>query len=159
MNHYDGPMRNTEQHLDHIYYTLFCRCTALLHLFLSATASHTIMCSQDHFPEPNWHTLDFLHPILLCRITYRAPLEMLVPVVKMLVVVGLNLGRYMVYPFYVLELLRFFRVRGLNCWSWYRVEWVAMASVLRWWYNHFVERKIALRVQGLWYCCELWQVG
>jgi hypothetical protein len=28
----------------------------------------------------------------------------------MLVVVGLNLGRYMVCPFYVLELLRFFRV-------------------------------------------------
>ncbi len=33
MNHYDGPIRNTEQHLDRIYYTLFCRCTALLHLF------------------------------------------------------------------------------------------------------------------------------
>jgi hypothetical protein len=23
MNHYDGPIRNTEQQLDHIYYTLF----------------------------------------------------------------------------------------------------------------------------------------
>jgi hypothetical protein len=32
---------------------------------------------QNHFPEPNQHTLDFLHPILLRRITYRAPLEML----------------------------------------------------------------------------------
>jgi len=33
----------------------------------------------NHFPEPNQqqHMLDFLHPILLCRITYRAPLEML----------------------------------------------------------------------------------
>jgi len=137
MNHYDGRTRNTEQKLDHIYYTLFCRCTALLHL-LSATATHTITWSPNHFPEPNWHILDFLHPILLCRITYRAPLEMLVPVVKMLVVVGLNLGRYMVCSFYVLELLRFFRVRGLNCWSWYRVERVAMASVLWWWYNEFV---------------------
>jgi hypothetical protein len=28
MNHYDGPIRNTEQKLDHIYYTLFCKCTA-----------------------------------------------------------------------------------------------------------------------------------
>ncbi len=30
-----------------------------------------------HFSEPNQHTLDFLHPILLWRITYLAPLEML----------------------------------------------------------------------------------
>jgi len=35
------------------------------------------MQSQNHFPKPNWHTLDFLHPMLLCRITNRAPLEML----------------------------------------------------------------------------------
>jgi hypothetical protein len=27
--------------------------------------------------------LDFLHPILLCRITYRAPLEMLLPCMKL----------------------------------------------------------------------------
>jgi hypothetical protein len=28
INHYDGPIRNTEQQSDHIYYTLFCKCTA-----------------------------------------------------------------------------------------------------------------------------------
>jgi hypothetical protein len=28
-NHYDEPIRNTEQQLDHIYYTLFCMCTPL----------------------------------------------------------------------------------------------------------------------------------
>jgi hypothetical protein len=31
----------------------------------------------DHFPEPNRHVLNVLHPISLCRVTYRAPLEML----------------------------------------------------------------------------------
>jgi hypothetical protein len=35
------------------------------------------MRSQNHYPEPNQHWLEFLHPILLCRITYGAPLEML----------------------------------------------------------------------------------
>ncbi len=44
--------------------------------FLLATAMCTIMRSQNHFLEPNRHTLDFLHPILLCTITYEAPLEM-----------------------------------------------------------------------------------
>ncbi len=33
--------------------------------------------AKNHYPEPNQHRLDFLHPILLCRITYGAPLEML----------------------------------------------------------------------------------
>jgi len=58
----------------------------LLHSFLqvhsaaapcTSMATYVTMQSQNHFPEPNRNTLDFLHPILLCRITYRAPLEML----------------------------------------------------------------------------------
>jgi hypothetical protein len=28
-NHYDGPIRNIKQQLEHIYYTLFCRCIAI----------------------------------------------------------------------------------------------------------------------------------
>jgi hypothetical protein len=32
---------------------------------------------DNHFLEPDGHALDFLHPVLLCRITYRAPVEML----------------------------------------------------------------------------------
>ncbi len=40
----------------------FCRCTALLRLLL-ATAMCAIMLSQNHFPEPNRHRLDFPHPI------------------------------------------------------------------------------------------------
>jgi hypothetical protein len=32
--------------------------------------------NQNYFPEPNRHILTFLHPILLCRITYWASLEM-----------------------------------------------------------------------------------
>ncbi len=52
-------------------------CTVLLLPLSPATTTLAIMQSQNHFPEPNRHTLDFLHPILLCRITYRAPLEML----------------------------------------------------------------------------------
>jgi hypothetical protein len=49
----------------------------LLHSFLRVY-NVAIMRSQiNHFPEPNQHMLDSLHPILLCGITYRAPLEML----------------------------------------------------------------------------------
>jgi hypothetical protein len=28
------------------------------------------MLGQIHFAEPNWHVLTFLHPILICRVTY-----------------------------------------------------------------------------------------
>jgi hypothetical protein len=78
-NHYDGPIRNTEQQSDHIYYTLFCRCTTLLDLS-PATANSGILLSQNHFPETTRHIFTFLHPILLPRITYSAPLEMLLVV-------------------------------------------------------------------------------
>jgi hypothetical protein len=38
----------------------------------------SIMQNQNHCPEPNRHSLDFLHPFsLLCWITYRALLEVL----------------------------------------------------------------------------------
>jgi hypothetical protein len=33
--------------------------------------------TQNHFLEPNRRNWSFLHPILLCRIAYWAPLEML----------------------------------------------------------------------------------
>jgi hypothetical protein len=70
-NYYDGPIRN-----DHIYDTLFCsRCRGLLYLS-PATASKLYNCAP---PKPNRHILTFLHPILLCRITYWAPLEMFPP--------------------------------------------------------------------------------
>jgi hypothetical protein len=71
-----GPIRNTEQQLDHIFYTLFCRCTPVLRLS-PATATCAIMLSQNYFPESNRHILDFVHEILPCRITFWGPLEML----------------------------------------------------------------------------------
>jgi hypothetical protein len=40
-----------------------------------APAISYLLDSFLHFPEPNRHVLDFLRPILLCRITYRSPLE------------------------------------------------------------------------------------
>jgi len=51
-NHYDGPIRNTEQQLDHIYYTLLFKCTALL-CALPTMATCAIMPSQNHFPQAN----------------------------------------------------------------------------------------------------------
>jgi hypothetical protein len=45
-NHYE-----TSSQSDHIYYTLFCRCTPLLSLW-PATANCAIMLSQNHFPFP-----------------------------------------------------------------------------------------------------------
>ncbi len=65
------PIRNREQQSDHIYYTL-------LWLVLDLTvpfSSHNKLCKtlgQYHFVEPNRHVLAFLHPILICRITYWA---------------------------------------------------------------------------------------
>jgi len=67
--HSDGPIRNTEEQLDHIYYTLFWRCTELLCL-VPCTVTCTMMLSQNYFPESDRYRLDFLHPFLLCRITY-----------------------------------------------------------------------------------------
>jgi hypothetical protein len=32
---------------------------------------------KNHFAEPNWHVLTFLHPILICRVTYWARVELL----------------------------------------------------------------------------------
>jgi hypothetical protein len=34
------------------------------------------MLGQNHFAEPNRHVLTFLHPTLICRITYSALLEL-----------------------------------------------------------------------------------
>jgi hypothetical protein len=50
--------------------------------FYKPRATCTIMLRQNHFPEPNRHALDFLHLILRCRVTYWAPLEMLLQVLR-----------------------------------------------------------------------------
>jgi hypothetical protein len=71
-----GHWETVSSKLDHIHYTLFCRCRALQRP-QPAMATCAIMLSQNHFSESNRHMLRFVHPILLCRITYRAPLEML----------------------------------------------------------------------------------
>jgi len=57
-NHYDMPIRNTEQQSDHIYYTLLWRCTALLRIW-QATRNFAIMLSQNNFSELNQHILPF----------------------------------------------------------------------------------------------------
>ncbi len=55
-----------------IFSTLFSagalRCSSAIYC--------AIMLSPNCFDEPNKHILTFLHPILLCTITYLAPLEM-----------------------------------------------------------------------------------
>jgi len=43
---YDAPIRDTENQLDHIYYTLFCKCTEMLR-HLAATEKYAIMLSQN----------------------------------------------------------------------------------------------------------------
>jgi hypothetical protein len=35
------------------------------------------MLGQNHFDKPNWHVLTSLHPILICKVTYWAPVELL----------------------------------------------------------------------------------
>jgi len=59
MNHYDRPIRNTEQQLDHIYYTLFFhRCAALL-LVSFTSRGNNYARAKTPFPEPNRHTFGF----------------------------------------------------------------------------------------------------
>jgi hypothetical protein len=58
MNYYDRPIRNTEQQLDHIYYTLFHRC--LNSSCCGFSPQPWKLCgAKTLFPEPNRHTLDF----------------------------------------------------------------------------------------------------
>ncbi len=57
------------------FITLFSCCCALYQ-----PQQHMQLCwaAKNQFPESNRHMLDFLYPIVLCRITYWAPpLEML----------------------------------------------------------------------------------
>ncbi len=37
------------------------------------------MLGQNRFAQPNQHVLTFLHPILICRVTDWAPVELLIP--------------------------------------------------------------------------------
>jgi hypothetical protein len=75
-NHLDQslwcPIRNTEWKSRHIFYSLFGRWT----IVAAAPFYCAIMLKANGFAEPNRHILTFLHPILLCTITYLAPLEM-----------------------------------------------------------------------------------
>jgi hypothetical protein len=34
-------------------------------------------CIENHFAGPNSHVLTFLHPMLICKVTYSTPLELL----------------------------------------------------------------------------------
>jgi len=52
------------------FITLFSASPTVVLCLLPAASNCTIMLSQNYFPEPNWHVLTFLHPILLCTITY-----------------------------------------------------------------------------------------
>ncbi len=54
---------------DHIYYSLFCRCTVLLRP-LPATPNCATMLSQNHFPDPNRHVLTFSSSNVTVQITY-----------------------------------------------------------------------------------------
>jgi len=46
------------------------RCTPLLLRYLRASGNSAQMQEKNHFLEPNLHMLNFLHPILMCSVTY-----------------------------------------------------------------------------------------
>jgi hypothetical protein len=72
----DGPIRNREQQLDHIYYTLLwpVKISAAPFTSLSKLCKYTrgklVSCAKPA-------CFDFLHSILMCRVTYSAQLGML----------------------------------------------------------------------------------
>ncbi len=65
-----------------IFITLFFQVQSAAVPFTSYGQPAPLCCEQNHFPEPNRHVLDFLHLILLCRVTYWAPLEMVLQVLR-----------------------------------------------------------------------------
>jgi hypothetical protein len=67
-NHLDQSLSETlSSKSDHIYYTLFCRCTMMLRIS-QATANCSNIWSQNHqFLELNWHVFTFFHLIILLR--------------------------------------------------------------------------------------------
>jgi hypothetical protein len=68
------PETGSSSHI--IFITLFSsRCIVWLH-FLLASANWAQMQEKNQFPEPNQHLLTFLHPILMCRVTYWALMVM-----------------------------------------------------------------------------------
>jgi hypothetical protein len=67
----------TESSSQITFITLFSsRYTALLCLLL-VPANCAKMLGENHFAKPNLYVLIFLHPILICRVTYQAPVELL----------------------------------------------------------------------------------
>jgi hypothetical protein len=67
-----GSIRNKEHQSDPIYYTFHWA-----HVRFCCSAYCAKMLHQNHFAEPTQHVLTFLHPILICRITYWALVELL----------------------------------------------------------------------------------
>ncbi len=61
-----------------MFITLFSsRCIKALLRFLPASANRTNMQERNQIPDPNQHMLTFLHPTLMFRVTYWAPVGML----------------------------------------------------------------------------------
>ncbi len=63
-----------------VYYTLRGSqiiFITLYYAFYQALACSEKMPGQDHFAEPKWHVLTFLHPFLFCWVTYWTPLKLL----------------------------------------------------------------------------------
>jgi hypothetical protein len=53
--------------------SFFCLDCLFIIIFSSLTLSISLcakMLDQNHFAEPNQHVLTFLHPILMCKVTY-----------------------------------------------------------------------------------------
>jgi hypothetical protein len=44
---------------------------------LLVSANCAKMLGENHFAKPNLYVLTFLHPILICRVAYQAPVELL----------------------------------------------------------------------------------
>ncbi len=81
MNHLDESLwwanQKHEHQSDHIYYTLFCRCTTLLCLLPGIASVQLCWAKTVFLSQTGVFSLFFIHLIGPCRITYWAPLEML----------------------------------------------------------------------------------
>jgi hypothetical protein len=59
------------------------RCRALLRFLPASAKNWSNMQEKNYFPEPNRHMLTLFHPILMWRVTYWAPVQMLLVLVTL----------------------------------------------------------------------------
>jgi hypothetical protein len=64
------PTTNQDESFLSFFLSSFFSLACLFIMIFSALTLSLSLSHQNHFTEPNRHVLTFLHPILMCKVTY-----------------------------------------------------------------------------------------